>query len=339
MSIKRILVTGASGFVGSHVVDRLIESGSRVRVIVRPTSNLRWLEGKPIERIKADLRDPDQLNRAVADTQAVLHFGGKIRVRATHEFFAANAEGTASLAKAFAAQAPDDGTGVFLYCSSLAAGGPAQEGGGRSPPHAREDDPPRPIGPYGQSKLEGELRLHPLEGRARIVILRPPAVYGPRDVSILRIFRWLEKGWLVLPRPKETRFSLIHVKDLVDATILALNDPRARGVYYLSDGRAYSWQDLGSRASEILGVRYRTIRVPIALAVMGAAIGEIASRLTGRAPLLSLDKVRTLRQKYWVCFPEKATRDWEFRPRVDLVTGLEETIHWYREHGWLRPAR
>ena len=339
MSAETVLVTGATGFVGSHVVDRLLEIGSRVRVIVRPTSDLRWLEGKRIERVDADLRDPVQLRRAVHGTRAVLHFGGKIRVSATEEFFAANADGTGSLGEAFAAEGPQDGSGVFVYCSSLAAGGPAQESDRQPLPHVREDDPPRPIGPYGKSKLEGELRLRRIERQARTVILRPPAIYGPRDESTLRFFRWLEKGWLVLPRSKETRFSLIHVADLVDATILALNDSRARGVYYLSDGTPYSWQDVGGNAAGILGIRYRTIRLPIALAMMGAAIGEIGSRLTRKAPLISLDKVRELREKYWVCFPEKAEREFGFQPRRDLASGLEETIRWYQRAGWLRTTR
>jgi len=229
----RILVTGATGFVGSHVVDRLLETGARVRVTVRATSNLRWLEGKSIECVEADLRNPEQLRSAVSGTRAVIHFGGKIRVRAKSEFMAANAVGTEVLARAFAAEAPKDGSGLFLYCSSLAAGGPAPETERFPFPHIREEDPPRPVSPYGESKLEGEHRLQALEGRARIVIFRPPAVYGPRDTGVFKFFRWLDKGLLVRPGREDASFSLIHVHDLAEATVMALENSRVRGLFYL----------------------------------------------------------------------------------------------------------
>ncbi|MDM7914797.1 MAG: NAD-dependent epimerase/dehydratase family protein, partial [Candidatus Eisenbacteria bacterium] len=111
-----VLVTGATGFVGSHVVDRLLASGVAVRAIVRKTSSLRWLAGKPVEMVEADLRDPERLRAAVAGTRAVLHFGGKIAARSARELFEANADGTDALARAFASAAPADGSGFFLYC-------------------------------------------------------------------------------------------------------------------------------------------------------------------------------------------------------------------------------
>ncbi|MBD3161042.1 MAG: NAD-dependent epimerase/dehydratase family protein, partial [Candidatus Eisenbacteria bacterium] len=216
-----ILVTGATGFVGSHVVDRLLEAGRTVRVTVRARSNLRWLEGKAIEPVEADLRDPARVQKAVEGTAAVLHFGGRIRGR-RDQFFADNAVATSCLAEAFAAQAPANGTGLFLYCSSLAAGGPARDRSRGLHPYVVEDDPPRPVSPYGESKLEGERRLAAIEGRARIVIFRPPAIYGPRDEAILRFFRLIERGWLLLPRGRRARFSILHVSDLADATVRAL---------------------------------------------------------------------------------------------------------------------
>lgn len=339
MSGQPVLVTGATGFVGSHVVDHLLEAGERVRVLVRATSNLRWLEGKDVEQVVADLRDADDLAAAVDGVKAVLHFGGLIAARSTAEFIEANGEGTTALAAAFRRVAPPDGSGLFLYCSSLAAGGPAPPSD-RSPfPHVKETDPPRPVSPYGHSKLLGEHGLDLLEGRARVVVFRPPAIYGPRDESVLKFVRWIERGWMPIPPRGEARFSLIHVTDLARASMIALRDERARGVYYLSDGRAHSWQEIGQMIGRALGIRVREIRVPMILAKLAAAVGEVSAAFGGKPPLVSFGKIRELQQQSWVCLPEKASREFGFTPRVGIEEGMEETLRWYRKAGWLRNSR
>lgn len=336
---RPILVTGATGFVGSHIVDRLLHLGDSVRAVVRRTSDLRWLRGKAVELVEADLRDASSLRRAVTGARAVLHFGGRIRARNRTEYFRENADGTEALAAAFLECAPADGTGVFIYCSSLAAGGPAPVLPRDPFPHVQEDDTPRPVSPYGESKLEGERRLVRLADQARVVILRPPAIYGPRDESILRFFRFVAKGWLPLPGRAGAVFSLIHVHDLVDAAILALNDSRARGVYYTSDGVRHSWHEIGAAAASILGVRARGIPIPIAIAWLAAAAGEAAAHLGGPAPLLGFGKIREMRQPNWVCLPERARRDFGFIPRVEATQGIRDTISWYRSNGWLSAGR
>ncbi len=339
MNQQSVLVTGATGFVGSHVVDHPPEAGQRVRVRVRATSNLRWLEGKDVEQVRADLRDADDLDAAVEGAKAVFHFGGLIAARSTAEFIEANGEGTAALAAAFRRAAPPGGRGLFLYCSSLAAGGPAPRVD-RSPfPHVTETDPPRPVSPYGRSKLLGEHGLDLLEGRARVVVFRPPAIYGPRDESILKFVRWVERGWMPIPPRGGGCFSLIHVADLARASVIALRDERAHGVYYISDGRAHSWQGIGQLIGRALGIRVREIRVPMILAKLAAAVGEASVHFGGKPPLVSFGKIRELQQQSWVCLPEKASREFGFTPLVDIEEGMEETLRWYRKAGWLRNPR
>jgi dihydroflavonol-4-reductase len=330
-----ILVTGATGFVGSHIVDHLLEAGERVRVLVRSTSNLRWLEGKPLERVQADLRDPGDLRAAVDGARAVFHFGGLIAARSTAEFIEANGEGTTALATAFRRAAPADGSGLFVYCSSLAAGGPAPPID-RSPfRHVTEEDPPRPVSQYGHSKLLGEHGLDVLEGRARVVVLRPPAIYGPRDESILKFVRWIQRGWMPMPPRKTASFSLIHVEDLARAAAAVRNDDRAHGVYYLSDGRPHSWREIGQLIGRGLGIRVREVRIPMILAKLAAAVGEVAAHMGGKPPLVSFGKIRELQQECWVCLSTKATREFGFAPRVGIEQGMEETLSWYRNAGWL----
>ncbi len=324
-----ILVTGATGFVGSHLVDRLLERGERVRILVRPTSNVRWIEGKPIERTAADLRDPGALEAAVRGVRAVLHFGGRISASRERDYMESNAEGTGNLARAFLESAPPGGT--FIYCSSLAAGGPGLP--------AREDDPPHPVSAYGRSKLQGEHRLREiLDGRSRVVILRPAAVYGPRDRSILTFFRLVERGWIIVPTPPGAVFSLIDVGSVVDATIRVLDSPAALGIYYLGDGQSHTWDDVGTEAARALGVRARRIRIPFPLTFLATAGNEAVCRISGRPPLLSFDKIREIRQMSWVCASDRASADFGFHPLRDLRAGFEETVHWYRRAGWLHSA-
>jgi nucleoside-diphosphate-sugar epimerase len=336
MSPRLILVTGATGFVGSHLVDALLERGCRVRALVRRTSNLRWLEGKPVELAFADLREPAALREAMAGVEAVLHFGGRIKARSKREFFEANADGTASLAAAFLESAPSGGGGLFLYCSSMAASGPARDPA-RSPfPHVLEDDLPHPVSDYGESKLEGERRLEMIGDRARTVILRPPAVYGPRDEAILVLMRWAQRGWFPIPARRGATFALVHVRDLVDVTMRAVENPAARGIYTVSDGEVHRWEEIGALVGRVLGKRLRTVRIPITVAWLAAASAELIAALGGPAALVSFGKVREMRESCWVCLADRAARDLAFHPGTGVAAGMEETIRWYQARGWIR---
>jgi nucleoside-diphosphate-sugar epimerase len=336
MTRSEVLITGGTGFVGSHVVDRFLAAGHPVRALVRTTSSLRWLEGKNVRRIVADLREPRGLDAAVEGVGTILHFGGEIRSRGSADFVRSNAEGTGALARAFARILPDSSKGTFVYCSSLSAGGPAPDLERRPFRFVCEEDPPRPVSDYGWSKLEGERRLGVLSGKARVVVLRPPAVYGPRDPSVLRLFRWIRRGLLPLPSRGGNLLSLISVMDLAEAAYLSATVAGARGTYYVSDGRVHTWEDVGTLAAEIMGVRARVVRIPSPAAWAIAAFGEIGVRLGAGAPLLSFGKVREMRQKSWVCFHERASRDFGYQPHVKLREGLGETIRWYQDSGWLR---
>jgi nucleoside-diphosphate-sugar epimerase len=205
-------------------------------------------------------------------------------------------------------------------------------------PHVCESDPPRPVSAYGESKLAGERSLDILRDRARTVIFRPPAVYGPRDEAILVLMRWAQRGWFPIPARKGATFSMIHVSDLVDATVQALECPQARGVYVVGDGEAHRWEDIGELVGRTLGKRLHMVRVPIAAAWLAAACGECITALGGAAPLVSFGKVREMRESCWVCLSDRAARDFGFRPTVRTVDGMKETIRWYHTQGWLRTS-
>jgi dihydroflavonol-4-reductase len=330
-----VLVTGGSGFVGSHLVEKLVERGYRVRLLLRKSSSLHWLEGVRVEYAYGDVRDKASLAGACVGVRSVFHFGGAVRAHSAAEFRATNGAGTRNLAEALAERGT--GGGFFIYCSSLAAGGPAVAVERDPDPIRTESDPATPITPYGRSKLEGEVALREVadaHGRFRHVILRPPAVYGPRDQAFLLFFRLLKNGFLPVPATAVSRLNLIYVSDLVDAAIRAA-ETSARGTYYVSDGETYAWAEVGLRAATMMGVDVRSMRVPRFLAMLFATAAEAWGFVLRDPPVLSRAKIRDIWEPHWVCSCEKAMRDWGYEPKYPLERGLEETLTWYRMNQWL----
>jgi nucleoside-diphosphate-sugar epimerase len=320
------LVTGATGFAGSHVMDALLAAGWRVRVPVRPTSARRWVPEGAVECVPAELRDRASLRALVESATWVVHFGGVTRTPRRAEFFEVNTEGTRRLWQA--AQAA--GAELFLLCSSLAASGPAPS----ADRPRRESESPAPITPYGESKLAAERAL--LEGaasRPRVLIVRPPAIYGPRDRAVLEFFRWARRGILPLPPARDARASLVHARDLAEACVF-LGDRGASGIFHVSDGEIHSWDDVGELAGRILERRLRRVRVPAAAARVAGWIGECRGRLTGRMPVINADKVRDLLRPYWICDTSRL-REAGYTPRIGLAPGIAETLEWYQKEGWL----
>ena len=333
--IGRILLTGASGFVGSHLLEALVSAGYKVRVLLRQTSRTDWLSGLEVDVAYGDVRDKASLAGACVGVKSVLHFGARTAARTAAEFHEANAQGTRHLAEALAERGQPGG--FFLMCSSLAAGGPAIEVQNDPEPVRAESDPSTPITPYGKSKLAGERMLEEVAREARsfrVAILRPPAVYGPRDTAILQFFQWISRGILPLPVAEDARVSLLYVKDLV-AAAMRMTREQVTGTYYVSDGAVYTWMQVGETAAEMMDRTIRPVRIPEAVATVVAGTLELFGLITRRPPILSRWKVREMRQRHWVCTPEKAVEEWGFAPRYPLEDGLEETLRWYRENGWL----
>ncbi|MEZ4647436.1 MAG: NAD-dependent epimerase/dehydratase family protein [Candidatus Eisenbacteria bacterium] len=329
------LVTGASGFVGSHLVERLVDRGYRVRLLLRKSSKLRWVRGLPVELTYGDIRDKASIAGACHGVQNVFHFGALTTARNEAEFFAANEEGTKNLAEALAEHG--EAGGFVVYCSSLAAGGPGIATASHTQPVRIERDPDLPITPYGRSKLGGERALFEIAkatARFRAVALRPSVVYGPRDEALLQFFKLVKMGLLPMGGPEGARMAMLYVLDLVDAAVAAA-ERDVSGVYYLCDGEAHTWQDIGRLSAELMDASPKEVRVPVPMARMVAWAAECVGQVTGRAPMLTRWKVREMQQAHWVCSPDKARRELGFQSKVAIELGLESTLSWYRENGWL----
>jgi dihydroflavonol-4-reductase len=326
---KLILVTGANGFVGSHLTEKLLAKGYRVRCLVRRTSDLAFVRGLPVEWSYADVSEPAGLAEACQGVDAVCHCAGLTRALDASAFFRVNTEGTVALARGCTEGNP--GVKRFLFLSSHAAAGPSST----SSDYIDESRPSQPITWYGQSKLAAEQALLTMGDRLPVTILRPSAVFGPRDKDFASYFEMVHRGIRLLLGRRERLVCFVYVCDLVDAILLALESDRAVGQTYFVCGPAVSYAEFCATIARALGKRTVGVSVPVALLGPLALYARAMGRLTGKPALLNEQRILDLRQPYWLCSGEKAQRELGFVAAYRLDTAIQETADWYRDNGWI----
>ncbi len=323
-----VLVTGATGFVGGNLVEALLKKGCSVTCLVRTTSDTRSLEKMPVRFLIGDLENSKAMP-ALGRIDTVYHVAGAIKSPNRDGYFRTNQTGTRRLLEFLADAEP--GLSRFVHVSSLAAAGPSREGRALT-----EGQKPNPISWYGESKLRSEEEVLKFSGAFPVTILRPSAVYGPRDRETLIIFRMVNRGCLFTPGKSTRFFSLIHVDDLTAALVHAGEQDTSSGeVFFISRPEAYTWDEVGRAIARELGRRYRRIAFPAQMASIAGFGGDLWARLTGRAATLNSQKVRELLEPSWLCNPSKAQARLGFSPQVDLEHGIRLTAIWYRSHEWL----
>ncbi|MDF1526770.1 MAG: NAD-dependent epimerase/dehydratase family protein [bacterium] len=324
--IRTCFVTGGTGFIGSHLVGHLLQRGCEVRCLVRDRSRLRWLQGQSVTIVEGDLNSHSVIREAASGTDAVFHLAGVTAAGSRETYRKINAEGCRSVAAAaLSAPHPPD---VFIYMSSLAAIGP-----GHFDEVVTENRVPHPVTDYGRSKLAGERILSEM-GPLPLVVVRPPAVYGPRDRGIFPLFKLASMGIFPIFNSK-ARISIIHVEDLVRGVISAAVKGRVGETYFLTYPTAVDARDFPDLFGNALGRRVRTLRVPVPVLKAVAAVSETWGRVTGNMPVFNRDKVNELVATWLVCSWEKAQKEIAFEANRGLVDGLSETAKWYRDQGWL----
>ncbi|HET9982791.1 MAG TPA: NAD-dependent epimerase/dehydratase family protein [Longimicrobiales bacterium] len=323
----QVLVTGATGFVGSHFVEALARSGSRVRALVRASSRTDTLRRTGAEIVCGTLDDPALLRHAVDGVDVVYHLAALTKARTADEYRRVNVEGSRALVEAAAAASARR----FVYLSSLAAVGPSYDGRPVS-----TADVPRPLTQYGRTKLAGEEACRAFADTLEVVVLRAAAVYGPRDRDLYRFFSMAARGVLAIPGGPDRPTQLVHVHDLVDALVRAGSAPSpTEGVYHVAEARAYPSVEVARLIAQAVGRPVRLLRVPPRMLSAAAAVSELGAGLVGRATIFNRDKARELLAPGWLCETLAAERDLGFVARTALPEGLKETAAWYRASGWL----
>lgn len=325
----KALVTGATGFVGSHLVDKLLGKNYEVFCLKRKTSSIKWLDGKNVSYVDGDLFSNAELEKCIKEMDYVFHVAGVVKAKTKEGFYHDNYEATKNLLEITFKVNP--GIKKFVFVSSLAAVGPA-----RNEKSVDENTKPDPITTYGFSKLKAEEEVEGYKDKFPVTIIRPPAVYGPRDTEILIYFKTFSKGLNSVIGFDAKYLSLVYVEDLADGIILAAENGKANNQkYFFCFDEAYNWDEIGSVTSKLLGKKAIKIRLPHSVLYSVGYLAELFSAFSKKPATLNIEKCKDITQLRWVCSNEKAKRELGFKPKFTLEESFKKTIDWYREMKWI----
>ncbi|NOY63791.1 MAG: NAD(P)-dependent oxidoreductase [Nitrospirae bacterium] len=320
----KALVTGSTGFIGSHLVEALVHRGYEVRCLVRSTSDKKWIESLSVEIITGDCLEPESLERAVDGCDYIFHLAGLTKACREDDYFCVNVKGTENIIKAILNK--NSSLKRFLFLSSQAAAGPSLNG-----KPIDESVEPRPVSIYGKSKLEAERLVNIVKDKIPATIIRPSAVYGPRDRDFYLFFKLIKRG--IFPYWGESHYSLVYIDDLINGIILSAESEISRGkTYFITDMREYTNVEIAFEIARILEKHVRRVRIPKTIMPFLASIGE---RISRGASIFNRDKVREIRYNNWLCSSALAERELGYKPKVKLKEGLKWTADWYRINRWL----
>ncbi len=328
-------LTGATGFVGSHVAEALVSKGYTVRCLARKTSDTKWLQPllqqKSIELVEGSLAHEHSLRSAVRDVDLVVHVAGVTAARTREEFFQGNQIGTRNLLHATLQVNPS--VKRFLHVSSQTAVGPApslQE-------PATSTTPCRPITRYGESKKAAEEEVFALQHQLPVTIVRPPAVYGQRDTAVFDYFKAVHGGLAPLIGFDTKYVSLVHVEDLARGIVMAAESQNTISKsYFVSSDEFYTWPEITAITKRILNKKFvLQLRLPHSVVMGIAGISGFFGRFASKPPVLDFEKGKDIIQRYWICSTKEAHEDFGYSQQITLEEGISKTIHWYREQGWL----
>ena len=323
----KVILTGASGFIGGHLRDALLAAGADVVALVRAASP----SSKRGRAIAVDYADREALTRIMREERPdyVFHVAGATKGVTYEDFARANVVPTRNLLEALQAAHPS--VKRFLHVSSLTAYGPSNGG-----PPKRETDPRTPVEHYGRSKLEAEQVVESFEERLPWTIIRPSAVYGPAEVDMFTLFKAAKLGVNLFYGNRDKRASAVYVDDLVDAMVTAaqVEQTRSRG-YLMCDGVPYTWGEIQTHIAAAVGRRAFELRLPSFFVPVAGIAGEFLTAIDRKPRLLNRQKAMLDAQSAWLCTHEAARADFGYTPRVSMAEGTRRAYQWYVANGWL----
>ncbi len=334
--MKKLLITGASGFIGGFIVEKALEKGFGVFAVVRKTSSKKYLSDTRINFVELSLNDVESMTKELESLKTehgqfdfVIHNAGITKTNHNTEYFVVNTE----ITKKFIQSLMKAGliSNKFIFISSLAAAGPGTEESNNT---IKIDQTPRPVTSYGKSKLEAEKFLQETS-RFPYLILRPTAVFGPRDAELFTLFSIVSKGFEFYIGTDKQRLSFIYVKDFVDLLFGALESEVTNKIYYLSDGKNYLIKDFAQAIKSSMTKKTLKIIVPVPIVSAIAFILEKLLGAFGKVPALNSEKMAELTSANWTCDMIPFFNDVSARPKYDLQSAIDETVTWYKQENWI----
>ena len=330
MSNKPIaVVTGANGFVGSHLVDYLIQKNFEVHCIVRKSSNLQWLEGKNLKIFDCGLFDKNGLREAFKEANYIFHVAGVVKAKDEAGYFKGNVEATKVLLEV--AEELKNQIKKFVVVSSQTVSGPAS----KDKPVTEEMNP-NPLTTYARSKLKQEQLALSFRDKFPVTVCRAPAIYGERDTEIFIYFQVFNRGLTTLIGFDKKELSLLHVADLAEGLYLAAVSEKSNGkIFFISSEKFYNWDEVGNITSQVLGKKAIRIRIPHFIVFIIAAFAQFFAMFSSKPATLNIEKAKDLVQSYWICDTSKAMRELGYRQKVSLEEGIRRTCNWYKKMKWI----
>ena len=307
----------------------MLTEGFHVRCLIRPQqTNLRWLQGLPVDLVRCDLSNSGTILNCNEDTEYIIHIAGTTKARHKREFFVGNVATTNNLLLA-ASQLKH--LKKFCFISSLTAVGPSATG-----VPLNENAICNPITAYGRSKLDAERLCKNYSDKLPIVIIRPPAVFGPRDTDILEMFKWVSHGLKPVLGSSAKTLSLVYAPDLANGIIRATMDEKTAGeTYNIADPKIFTFSSIIDYLATVANKKTIHVHLPKGLVYSMAGIAQSLAYLGRRPALLNIEKARDLLQTHWVCDPQKIQEHIGFRTSTSIYDGVHKTFNWYQDRGWL----
>jgi nucleoside-diphosphate-sugar epimerase len=321
-----VLVTGASGFIGSHLVEALRLKKYKVYCLIREESHSQWLKDLGVELVKGNYTDKESLNRAVKGKAYVFHVGAVIDALDWETYYKGNVQATTNLLEACVESNP--GLKKFVFVSSIAAAGTALH---KKP--LTENDECKPVSLYGKSKLMAETAAAGFFDKMPIVILRPTNVLGIRQKQLQVSLKMAKKRIIPLLGNGEKQTTICFVEDVVRALIMAAENEKVQGrTYFVANKEFYSWREISNSMTRELDVSW-AIKIPYPVLIMIAFFAEKVAKLIRGTPLLTRSTLRSVRNHYWLHDTGLIEKELGFLPDVQFEQGLREIVHWYKGRG------
>jgi dihydroflavonol-4-reductase len=327
--LMKVVLTGANGFIGSHLAEYLHEKGFEVHCLLRSSSNTKWIEDKGFVFHTCGLDDIAAMKDVMEGAKYVFHLAGTVSGFTYEDYAYGNVTLTENVLSAILLcdKRPDK----ILVTSSLAVGGPAKPG-----KPVKEEDGFHPVSLYGKAKVEQERVCQKYKDKLPITIARPSVISGEREVELFQFIETVNNRFVPHVGFSNKYLGIIHITDLIEALYAMTISPATAGeAYYLSSEEVVSWRQVRDMCAAILGVKPFTLALPHPIIHLAGHISGFVGKMKGKAPTFDAEKAKEGVQEAWICSVEKAKRDFGFEQKVSVEEGLRRAIEWYKKEGWL----